>query len=173
MEYEKVELIRKDHNEKLIEQQSKVTFKGTHISYTNYVSYTIKQTDLLMDTPIYLGFAVLELSKCFMYETYYDELQQYFGREDLQLHLMNCDSFVLSIRTQNFFDDLKFLKIYLTLAISVENHEPFSFKILKVRGRFKIETTIWIDEFIALGSKMYAFECGDDSETKMKDICKT
>ena len=30
-----------------------------------------------MDKPFYLGFAVLELSKLLMYETYYDKLQPY------------------------------------------------------------------------------------------------
>ena len=34
-----------------------------------------------MDKPVYLGFAVLELSKLLMYETYYDKLQPMFWRE--------------------------------------------------------------------------------------------
>ena len=37
----------------------------------------------------------------------------------------------------------------------------------KVIGKYKMETpkNIWIDEFVCLGSKMYAFNCGDDSKT--------
>ena len=34
-----------------------------------------------MDKPIYLGLALLELSKLHMYETFYDKLQPYFGME--------------------------------------------------------------------------------------------
>ena len=34
-----------------------------------------------MDKPIYLGFSVLELSKLQMYETYYDKLEPYYGKE--------------------------------------------------------------------------------------------
>ena len=34
-----------------------------------------------MDKAIYVGFAILELSKLHMYETYYDTLQPYFGEE--------------------------------------------------------------------------------------------
>ena len=52
-----------------------------------------------MDKPIYLGFTVLELSKLLMYETYYDILQPYFGQENIQLHYMDTDSFVLSVNT--------------------------------------------------------------------------
>ena len=39
-----------------------------------------------MDKPIYLGFAVIELSKLQLYETYYDILQPYFGQKNIQLH---------------------------------------------------------------------------------------
>ena len=85
----KIEFIRKDDNEKIIKQQSKLTFNGIHKSYENYDSYTFKQNEVLMDKPIYLGFSVLELSKLHMYETYYDILQPYFGQENLQCHYMD------------------------------------------------------------------------------------
>ena len=39
----------------------------------------------------------------------------------------------------------------------------------------KIETpkNFWIDEFICLRSKMYAFKCGDDNKNKLKGISKS
>ena len=42
-------------------------------------------------------------------------------------------------------------------------------------GKFKIETpkNIWIDEFICLRSKMYAFKWGHDSKNKLKDISRS
>ena len=41
-------------------------------------------------------------------------------------------------------------------------------------GKFKIETPkkFWIDGFVCLRSKMFAFKCGDDSENKLKRISK-
>ena len=65
----KVEFIIKDDTDKNKKQQSKKTFKGIHKSYENYDSYTFKQNEVKLDKPIYLGFAVLELSKLLMYET--------------------------------------------------------------------------------------------------------
>ena len=53
----------------------------------------------------YLGFAILELNKLLMFETYYDKLQPYFRRENLYLQYMDCGSFVLSIRTKNIIID--------------------------------------------------------------------
>ena len=45
----------------------------------------------------------------------------------------------------------------------------------KVIGKFKKETAknIWIDEFVCLRSKMYAFKCGKDSKNKMKSVSKS
>ena len=82
-------------------------------------------------------------------------LQPYFGQENLQLHYIDCDSFVLSFRTQNVINDLKNLEEIFDFSNLNKNHELFSEKNKKVVGKFKIETpkNIWIDEFIALRSQ--------------------
>ena len=56
-----------------------------------------------------------------------------------------------------------------------KNHDLFSNKNKKVIGKFKIETpkNIWIDEFVCLRSKMYAFKCGNISKNKLKGISKS
>ena len=77
---------KKNEYREIIKQQSKLTFNGIHKSYENCDSYTFKQNEVPMDKPIYLGFAVLELSKLHMYETYYDKLQPYFKQENITLY---------------------------------------------------------------------------------------
>ena len=170
----KIKFNKKDDHKEIIKQQSKLTFNGIHKSYENCDSYTFKQNEVLMDKPIYLGFNVLELSKLHMYETYYDKLQPYFGQENIKLHYMDCDSFVLSINTLNIIKDLKNLEYIFDFSNLDKSHELFSNKNKKVIGKFKIETpkNIWIDEFIALKSKCYAFKCGNDSKNKLKGISK-
>ena len=171
----KIKFIKKDDYREIIKQQSRLTFNGIHKSYENCDSYTFKQTEVLMDKPIYLGFSVLELSKLLMYETYYDKLQPYFGQENNKLHYMDCDSFVLSIETENIIDTLKNLGDLFGFSNLNKNHELFSNKNIKVVGKFKIETpeNIWIDEFVSLRSKCYAFKCGNDSKNKLKGISKS
>ena len=66
----KIKFTKKNDSKEIMKQQSKLTFSGIQKSYENCDSYTFKQNDVLMDKPIYLGFAVLELSKFLMYETY-------------------------------------------------------------------------------------------------------
>ena len=65
----KVEFIRKDDTDEIIKPQSRLTFDGIHKSYKNCDSYTLKQNEVLLDKPFYLGFSVLELSEFLMYET--------------------------------------------------------------------------------------------------------
>ena len=171
----KIKFIKKDDFREIIKQQSKLTFNGIHKSYENCDSYTFKQNEVLMDKPTYLGFSVLELSKLVMYETYYDKLQPYFRQENIQLHYMDTVSFVLSVNTKDIIKDLKNLEDIFDFSNLDENHELFSNKNKKVIGKFKIEfpKNIWIDEFICLKSKMYAFKCGGDSKNKLKGISKS
>ena len=171
----KIKFIKKDNYRKIIEYQSKLTFNGIHKSYESCDSYTIKQNEVLMDKPIYLGFTVLELSNLLMYETYFDKLQPYFGKGNIQLHYMDTDSFVLGVNTKDIIKDLKNLEYIFDFSNLDKNHELFINKNKKVIGFFKIETPkkFWKDEFVCLRSKMYAFKCGDDSKNKLKGISKS
>ena len=89
---------------------------------------------------------------------------------------MDCDSFILSIKSESIIKDLKNLEDIFDFSNIDEDHELYSEKNKKVLGKFKIETPrniyIYIDEFIALRSKMYAFKCGDDSKNRLKGISK-
>ena len=121
-----------------------------------------------MDSPIYLGFTVLELSKLHMYETYYDILQPYFGEKNLHLHYMDTDSFILTVNTNDIIKVFDFSNLD-------QNDEFFSNKNTKVIGKFKIETpkNVWINEFVCLRSKMCSFKCRDDKKKNLKVVSKS
>ena len=123
-----------------------------------------------MDKAIYVGFAILELSKLHMYETYYDTLQPYFGQENLQLHYIDTDGMILSMKTKDIIKDLKNLEDIFDFSNLDQNHELFSKKNKKVVGKFKIETpkNVIIDEFVCLRSKAYSFKCKNNNENKNK-----
>ena len=81
-----------------------------------------------MDKAICVGFAILELSKLHMYETYYYTLQPYFGLENLQLHFIDIDGMILSMTTKDIVNDLKNLEDMFDFSNLDENHELFSNK---------------------------------------------
>ena len=90
---------------------------------------------------------------------------------------MDCDSSILSIESENI-KDLKNLEDIFDFSNIDENHELYSEKKnKKVLEKFKIETpkNVFIDEFVALRSKMYAFKCKDKEEdkNKLKGISKS
>ena len=121
-----------------------------------------------------LGFALLELSKLHMYETYYDILQPYFRQENIQLPYVDTDAFVLSVNTEDIIKDLKNLEDIFDFSNLDKNHKIFSNKNENIVGKLNLETpkNFWVDEFVYLRSKMYAFKCGDVSEKNLKGISK-
>ena len=123
-----------------------------------------------MDKAIYVDFAILESSKLHMYETYYVKVQPYFEQENLQLHYVDTDGMILSMKKENIINDLKNLDDIFDFSNLDENHELFSNKKKKVIGKFKKETpkNLWIDEFVRLRSKAYSFKCNDKIEKKIK-----
>ena len=129
----KIKSTKKDDYKEIIKQQSKLTFNGIHKSYENCDSYTFKQNEVLMDKPIYLGISLLELSELLMYETYYDKFQPYFGQQNIELHYMDTDSFVLIVNTKNVIKDLKNLEDIFDFSNLDQNHELFNNKKKKYR----------------------------------------
>ena len=88
---------------------------------------------------------------------------------------MDTASFVLKVNTKDTIKDLRNLEDLFISSNLIENHEIFSNKNKKVIGQFKIETlkNFWIDEFLCLRSKVYAFNCGYVSNNKLKAISKS
>ena len=80
----------------------------------------------------------------------------------------------MSVKTNYIIRDLKKLEHIFDFSNLDENHELFSNKNKKVIGKFKIETPkkLWIDELIALRSKINSFKCGDTIKNKLKGIPK-
>ena len=90
-----------------------------------------------MDKAIYVGFALLELSKLHMYETYYDTLQPYFGQENLQILSIDTDGMILSMKTKNIIKDLKNFEYIFDFSNLNENHELFGNKNKKINRLFQ------------------------------------
>ena len=61
---------------------------------------------VVMNKPVYLGQAILDLSKIVMYEFHYDYMVPKYGLEKLKLCYMDMDSLVYDIKTEDFYEDI-------------------------------------------------------------------
>ena len=76
----------------------------------NYISkdlsiIEIKKTKIKMNKPIYLGLSILDISKILMYEFWYYYMKPKYSN-DVKLCYMDTDSFVMNIKTEDFYKDI-------------------------------------------------------------------
>ena len=80
-----------------------------------------------MNKPVYLSQAILDISKTFMYESWYDYIKPKY-KEKSQLCYMDTDSFIIHIYTETFCNDIaKDVKnglIYLvTIRMTIDHYQ--------------------------------------------------
>ena len=63
------------------------------------------KTEIKMNKPVYLGQAILDLSKTLMYEFHYDYMRPKYGSK-VNLCYMDTNSFVYEIETEDFYRDI-------------------------------------------------------------------
>ena len=75
-----------------------------------------------------------------MYAFYYHKLQPYYNN-NVKLHYMDTDSFILSNKTKDLIKDLEYFKDDFDFSELDENHELYDTINKKVTGKMKIETS--------------------------------
>ena len=120
----------------------------------------MKKTEVKMNKQIYLGQAVLDLSKTLMFELWYDYLKPMYG-DKLRLCYTDTDSFIMHIKTDDFYKDISadVDKWFDTSNFNKNDNRPLEIgKNKKVLGKFKDEIggKIMI-KFVALRAKAYSF----------------
>ena len=79
----------------------KPNFKGGRKFSENLMGVEMGKSKINMNKPVYLGQAILDLSKLVMYEFHYDYMLPRYG-DKVQLCYMDTDSFVYHIKTSDF-----------------------------------------------------------------------
>ena len=131
-----------------------------------------------MNKPIYLGQAILDISKTLTYEFWYDYTKPKYG-DKARLCYMDTDSFVMRIKTEDFYkdiaDDVERWFDTSNYDEKVERPLPIG-KNKKVIGMFKDELGRKImTEFCTLRAKAYSFlidEYTDDDYEKNNIVNK-
>ncbi len=124
---------------------------------------------LKLDKPIYVGWAILELSKLEMYKFYYDIIKPIFGNK-ARLLMSDTDSFIIEFTDIDPYEFIRNNSEHFDLSNYPDDHFIFKgmsedrIKEIKSRnektlGKMKDELGGKISkEFIGLKSKMYSLD---------------
>ena len=103
---------RKDRDIRLVkteEQRSKLVLEPNYHTtkhFTeNLLGIEMKKTKVTMNKQLYLGMAILDISKLPMYKFCYDYIKPKYG-DRAKLCYTDTDSFIIHIFTENVFEDI-------------------------------------------------------------------
>ena len=168
-----MENIRKHRNIGLVMTEEKylhTVMKPNLNLESNLVSCEMGKIKVVMNKPVYLSQAILDLSKIVMYEFHYDYMVPKYGLEKLKLCYMDMDSLVYDIKTEGFYEDIAndVEARFDTSGYSKTDFRPLPIGLNKrVIGLMKDELRSKIvTDFVALRPKLYSYKKLDGSEDK-------
>jgi len=169
--YCKVKLHTKKH--KLLQAISSPTFKNFSIIGSGLVQTNHTEPKIIHNKPIYAGFAILELSKHFMYDFYYNTLAKN-APFIIDLGMSDTDSFLFKVsNSKSFRHHINHLMDYSNYP---KNHPLYTSANKAKLGFFKDELAglYTCNEFIGLKSKCYAMKLKNKVSNLLLDkkVCK-
>ena len=109
-----VENVRKHRDIKLVttdkrrnQLASEPNYHTTKYFSENLMATELKKTKVKINKPIYLGMSILDISKTLMYEFWYDYIKPKY-QDKAKLCYMDTDSFVIHIKTEDFYEDIAY-----------------------------------------------------------------
>ena len=127
------------------------------------------KTEVYFNKPIYVGHAILDLSKTLMFDFHYNYIRKKYGNK-AELLFTDTDSLMYLIQTDDFYHDIKYdIRKKFDTSDYPENH-PSGIKTgvnKKVIGKFKDEAAgRQITHFVGLRPKLYTFKVEEKGETR-------
>ena len=134
----------------------------------NFLAMEMKKTKIKMNVPIYIGFAILEVSETVMWEFFYDYLKPKYG-DKAKLYYTDTDSFIFHINTKDFYEDINndVEEWFDTSNYKIDRPLLITDKNKNVLGKFKDELGGRImTRFVGLRSKAYHYLIDNSEEKK-------
>ena len=168
--------VRKHRDVKLVTTDEKINKLVSESNYhttkhfsENLLAIEMKKTKVKMNKPLYLGVSILNISKTFVYEFWFEYIKPKY-KEKTKLCYMDTDSFVINIFTEDLFEDINndVERWFDTSNYDKNDKRPLKTVInKKVIEMFKDELGAKImKRFCAPRAKTYSYLKNDDSEEK-------
>ena len=152
----------------------KPNLKSGALFGANLMGCEMGKIKVVMNKRVYLGQAILDLSKIVMHEFHYDYMKRKYNDKNRTLCYMDTDSLIYSIKTDDFYkdiaDDVK--DRFETSSYNSSRPLPVGLN-KKVISLMKDELGGEImTELVTLRPKMYAYKTGESESKKCKGIKK-
>ena len=171
-----IESIRKRQNIKIIHDRkialklsSRPNFDRCTIFDKHLIAIHMKNTKVYFNKPVYVGQAILDLSKTLMFDFHYNYINNKYGKK-AELLFTDTDSLMFQIYTDDFYKDINpdvrekfdtsdYPSIHPSGIITGVNK--------KVIGAFKDEVAgKQITHFVGLRPKLYSYKVEDEKDFK-------
>ena len=171
-----IENIRKRQNIKLVDNRkialrlsSRPNFERATIFDKNLIAAHMKKTVVYFNKPVYVGQAILDLSKTLMFDFHYNYIKDKYDTK-AELLFTDTDSLMYQIRTNDFYKDIKKdVESKFDTSDYPASHPsgiPTGLN-KKVIGMFKDEVAgKQITHFIGLRPKLYSFKIEEGKNVK-------
>ena len=179
-----IENFRKRQNVHIIDNRkmadklsSKPNFERLTIFDENLVAVHMKKTEVYFNKPIYVGQAILDLSKTLMFDFHYNYIRKKYD-DKAGLLFTDTDSLMYLIQTDDFYHDIRKDVTKKFDTSDYYHYHPSGIKTgvnKKVIGKFKDEVGgNQITHFVGLRPKLYTFKVETkykkDEKGKVKEI---
>ena len=171
-----IENIRKRQNIFLIDKLKKAkrlvnkpNFERATIFDKNLIAIHMKKTEIYFNKPVYVGQAILDLSKMLMFDFHYNYIKDKY-KEKAELVFTDTDSLLYHIFTDDFYKDISCDVVDRFDTSDYPSIHPSGIPRgvnKKVIGAFKDEVAgKQITHFVGLRPKLYSFKVEDGNSTK-------
>ena len=169
-------IILVDDRKKAVKLTTRPNFDRVTIFDSKLVAVHMKKTEVYFNKPVYVGQAILDLSKTLMFDFHYDYIRNKYN-DRAELLFTDTDSLLYLIYTGDFYKDISLdIEDKFDTSDYPPNHESGILTRVnkKVIGMFKDEVAgQQITHFVGLRPKLYSFKVEDErSEEKIVKKCK-
>ena len=158
-----------DNRKKALKLSSRPNFDRCTIFYKHLIAIHMKKTEVYFNKPVYVGQAILDLSKTLMFDFHYSYIKEKYENK-AELLFTDTDSLMYCISTDDFYKDISHdIKNKFDTSDYPPNHKsgiPTGVN-KKVIGMFKDEVAgKQITHFVGLRPKLYSYKVEDEKELK-------
>ena len=162
-------IILVDNRKKAAKLTSRPNFERATIFDRNLIAVHMKKTEVYFNKPVYVGQAILDLSKTLMFDFHYNYIKEKY-KHRAELMFTDTDSLLYQIHTDDFYKDIFYdIKTKFDTSDYPPDHPSGILTGVnkKVIGMFKDEVAgRQITHFVGLRPKLYSFKVEDGGLTK-------